>query len=108
MIGNTPRKDHCYYPLNEVRELIEAGKYHITALALRSALREFGWKAKDIIDCIMELEDRHFYKNGQCTWETKIVYDIYKRRGFRGENIYTHFYIDDDKETLVIDSFKGI
>jgi len=34
--------------------------------------------------------------------------DFYKARRLKGENVYTHFYIDDDVPCLVVNSFKQI
>lgn len=38
----------------------------------------------------------------------RIVIDYYKAPGLNGENIYTHFYVDDSVDKLVINSFKEI
>jgi len=34
--------------------------------------------------------------------------DYYKAHGLKGEDVYTHFYIDTETELLIVDSFKKI
>ena len=37
-----------------------------------------------------------------------IILDVYKAPGLKGEDVYTHFYIDGDAELLIVNSFKQL
>jgi hypothetical protein len=96
-----------YYELAEVIEKIQNGKLHITKNALDCALKDFGWNIDDIKRAYLKLKPEHYYKNGDAIWNRKIVIDIYKAH-INGEDIYTHFFIDDESNILVINSFKKL
>lgn len=102
---NFPRRPKCFYPLSEVREKIHAGKVFIQENARSDASRDFGWGTVDILNIYNKLTEKHFYKTGQSTMAMSLVVDIYKAY-LNGEDIYTHFYIDDSNGILVINSFK--
>jgi hypothetical protein len=94
-----------YYDLPEVYQKIHDGQYIIAPKARQSAYNDFGWYTKDIADTYLSLKPIHFYKLGKDKYDHLRVIAIYKVR-FRGEDIYTHFYIDDNIKKLVINSFK--
>jgi hypothetical protein len=96
-----------YYELSEVKEKISNGQVYITKRAQDNAMADFGWGVEDIKKAYLELKTSHFYKNGDAKWNRMIVYDIYKAH-INGEDIYTHFFIDDKENVLVIDSFKKL
>lgn len=71
-------------------------------------MRCFGWGMDNILDAFLKLKPQHFYKTDVSRINPENVIDYYKARGLKGENIYTHFYIDDEAEFLIINSFKKI
>lgn len=106
--GKTREKPPNWYPLSEVRNLINKGKYLITANARDSAYRDFGWHSDDIVNAIKKLSPKHFYKTEISKRDSSKAVEVYKARGLNGENIYTHFYIDDEQKLLIINSFKKL
>ena len=62
----------------------------------------------DIIDALCKLQPKHFYKSDTSKVKPTVVLDFYKAVGLKGENIYTHFYVDDQSKVFVINSFKRI
>ena len=68
----------------------------------------FGWGFADILDALIKLQPKHFYKKAVARFDPKIVLDFYKATGLKGENVYTHFYIDDELNKLIVNSFKEI
>lgn len=97
-----------YYDLEEVRELARSGKVVIRKNAKDGARAAFGWKWADILSALSALERRHFYKTEVSVTDRRVVLDFYKGRGLKGENVYTHFYVDDETDRLVVNSFKEI
>jgi hypothetical protein len=95
------------YPLPEVRKLIGQGRVKIRPNARTDAFNDFGWDTTDILEALKTLQERHFHKRDVSTRNTWNVYDFYKAYGLSGENVYTHFYIDQD-DYLVVNSFKKI
>lgn len=74
--------------------------------ALRGAWRDFGWREADIRDAVAKLQVKHFYKH-EPYWENpSIEMDYYKARGLKGEDVYTHFHVEEG--LLIISSFKKI
>jgi|WetSurMetagenome_2_1015567.scaffolds.fasta_scaffold285638_2 hypothetical protein len=106
--------DHAYRPsynLEDVKRKITAKKVLINQNARQSAFDDFGWEWKDIVDVYSKLQPRHFYKTDQSLFKFPIWIDVYKAH-LNGEDVYTHFYVDDESGNLVINSFhkdqKGI
>jgi Motility quorum-sensing regulator, toxin of MqsA len=98
-----------FYSLTEVRTLIDSGDYFISPEARENAGRDFGWRTEeDILDAIKKLRPGHFYKCDYKYHDSSVVFDFYKAGDLKGENVYTHFYIDRQVNKLVIDSFKEI
>lgn len=73
-----------------------------------TADKAFGWGISDILDAFMKLQLKHFYKTGPSDFEPHFPIDFYKARGLKGENVYIHFYVDDQTNLLMVDSFKEI
>jgi hypothetical protein len=97
-----------FYSLGRVKGLVNAGHYVIRAEAKDTAGKAFGWGESDMRDALMKLQPSHFYKPGISNFEPHFPIDFYKARGLKGENVYIHFYIDDETNLLMVDSFKEI
>lgn len=104
----TSSRPQGIYALSEVRELIEQGRFCVNLNALNDAQRDFGWESSDIVDALKRLRPGHFYKSDSSAKKHGIVLDFYKARGLKGEDVYTHFYIDDETGVLVVNSFKRL
>lgn len=78
----------------------------VTEDAQETAKRDFGWNIGDIEKAIKEMPLRHWYKSEPRFGNPAIWVDYYRAPGLLGENVYTHFYIEDG--CLIIDSFKEI
>ena len=96
-----------YYTLSEVIEKINNGQFLINSNAARLAFQDFGWEISDIVKAYRKLQPKHFYKSDNSRSKPGLVIDVYKAYLF-GENIYTHFYIDDTIKKLVINSFHKL
>lgn len=104
----TRAKPDPFYSLPEVKKLVHAGAVLIRSNALDGARDAFGWNSADILDAVRRLQVKHFYKSAVSKINPERVLDFYKARGLKGENVYIHFYIDEDTGTLIINSFKEI
>jgi len=94
--------------LAEVKELISNGRFLITKSALDSARKDFGWGVDDIIEALMRLDLKHFHKRDVSQHNRWMTLDFYKAKNLKGEKVYTHFYIDDADNRLIVNSFKRI
>jgi len=108
--GKKRKQDYVrpFYSLKEVRTLIETERVLVTVNALVKAQKDFGWGMDDILNAVKSLRLKDFHKYEQARIDPKIVVDFYKAYGLKGEDVYTHFYIDDETGTLIINSFKKI
>jgi hypothetical protein len=97
-----------YYRLDEVKQLVRTGNYIIRSNVFLTAYADFGWGRADIEDAILRLQRKNFYKAEQSKVSRRTVLDYYKAYGLKNEDVYLHFYIDDDKGELVINSLKRI
>ena len=97
-----------YYSLGKVKKLVKTGKVLIRGNALDGARYSFGWEVSDILDALKKLQIKHFHKSEKSHFTPKMPVDYYKARGLKGEDVYTHFYIDNEIELLIVDSFKQI
>ena len=98
-------RPRSYYKLSEVIQKINNGRFIIRQNATQCALEDFGWRTSEIIKAYNLLKAKHFYKTDTSNISPLWVVDIYRAR-LIGENVYTHFYIDDTEGILVINSFK--
>ncbi len=96
------------YDLAEVKKLVSRGRVRITRGAQDAAWEDFGWGIDNILDVLMRLHLKHFYKQDVCQFDRYMVFDFYKAKGLKGENVYTHFYIDDADNMLIVNSFKRV
>jgi len=90
------------YDLSEIKQKIDDGSYLIRENAKQSAYQDFGWEISDIKKFYKRLKLKYFYKTENSKNIPGVVIDAYKAHLF-GEDVYTHFYINDD--LLVINSF---
>jgi hypothetical protein len=104
----TASKPQSFYALSEVRDLIDQRRVDVRPNALDDAQRDFGWETSDILDALKRLQPKHFYKSDASAKKYGVVLDFYKACGLKGEDVYTHFYIDDEKGVLVVNSLKRI
>ena len=98
------KKGRPYYPLTEVCQKIDSGKFLINDNAKQTAEQDFSWKHDDVKRAYKLLKRKHFIKTEYSEARPGFVIDCY-RGHIRGEDVYTHFYIDDNGK-LVINSFK--
>ena len=99
-------RDKPYYGLGQIRRFVLSGKFEIDDRAKKSAEKAFGWNKNDIKNALLKLQPKHFDKSVQRWSNPEIYQDSYRARGLMGENVYTHFHIEDN--TLTIESFKEI
>lgn len=85
------------FPLDEVKNKLRNGEYYITDKAQENAKKWFEWDEQDIIDCFFKLEKKHFVKKIDYRSRPPLKTDYYRADNIHnGENIFTHFCIDDD------------
>jgi hypothetical protein len=94
------------YPLKMVRELVDKELVMIRPNASETALSDFGWDGDDILAAIKKLQPKDFYKQEPSRWKSDTIIDYYRASNLKGEEVYAHFYIDDDTGFLIINSFK--
>jgi len=96
-----------YYPLSKVKSLVKNDNVQINPNARDLADQDFGWDTNDILDAISKLRLKDFYKTESSRMVSGVMVDTYKAYGLKGENVYTHYYVNS-QNTLVINSFKEI
>lgn len=106
--GKTKEKPKPAYDLDEVKEKVRKGNVFLHQKALDGARESFGWGEQEIRDAVLNLEAKHFYKSETFSTNAWLVLDVYKARGVLNEDVYAHFYIDDEIDMLIINSFKEI
>jgi hypothetical protein len=97
-----------FYTLDEVKQKIQEGKVLLRGNALDGARDAFGWDSSDILSALAGLRLKDFQNSDNLKSDSLVVVDRYRAYGLKGENVYTHFYIDDETGYLVINSFKEI
>ena len=71
---------------------------------------DFGWKTTDLEKFFLSLKPKHFDKQMPMRKKPPYnyygpippIYDVYKSSDIMDENVYTHFYFNEDM--LIIDS----
>ncbi len=91
------------YPLEEVKRGIRAGRYWITRQAGLDAM-DLSLDEEDVKDCVLRLEERHFFKTMASTRRAGLSQDVYKCR-YCGLPIYTKLQMGREGQAVVI-SFK--
>jgi len=99
-------KPSSRYPLRQVKAKLSTNKVLIKPNALNCARKDFGWETADILDTLKKLTPDHYDKTDPSEKKPGIMLDFYRAANLKGENIYTHFYIDDQTGLLIINSFK--
>jgi hypothetical protein len=100
-------RQKSFYQLSEIRHKIAAGEFLINSNAIKYAFQDFEWGKEDILNVYRKLQPKHFHKTAGYEGRPTVAVDYYKANLY-GEDIYTHFYIDDTERKLVISSFKKI
>jgi hypothetical protein len=98
----------AHYSLKEVKALVRRGDWRINQNALNGARNSFGWGVDEIRSAILALHPCDFDISDWSRHKPGVMIDYYKARNLKGENVYTHFYIDHDEVIVVINSFKRI
>jgi|AntAceMinimDraft_8_1070364.scaffolds.fasta_scaffold20920_4 hypothetical protein len=111
--GSKKRKETAppkqpFYGLTEIKCLIEEGSVFVQGNALKYAREDFEWGISDILAALASLRLKDFHKSDVLSSNKLIVVDYYKAWGLKGENVYTHLYINDISGELIINSFKEI
>ena len=101
-----PSRQKGFYQLSEIRHKIAAGEFLIKSNAIKYAFQDFEWGKEDILNVYRKLQPKHFTKkeNSRIKKPT-VVIDSYEANLY-GEDVYTHFYIDNTNGKLIINSFK--
>ncbi len=99
-------RDKAYYSKGQLSKLISEGNVLVTEQARKSAQNDFGWNLNDICRALQAMPVKFCYKSEPRFNNPKIWVDYYRAHGLKGENVYTHFYVENGK--LIIDSFKEI
>jgi len=95
------KRPHC--TLDVVKALIRAGKVRITRTALESG-ETMGFDVDEMIEVVMELTPKDFYKSMTSYADHEIWQDVYRPVTRAGE-VYLKFMVVDD---LLILSFKEL
>lgn len=109
MKRHKPKTKRPFYPLDEVKQCLASRHYRINADCLTDARADFGWKEADVVAALLKLRPSMFYGSDTLKHKPQTVIDKYRCPNLHdGEDVYTHFYINDDTVTLVINSFKHL
>ena len=92
-----------FYSLDEIKALVVQGSYHVTGKARQDAL-EIGFGAEEVRDCVLALDESHFYKYMPAEKVTGLYQDVYKIR-YESVRVYLKLQINFDRNAVVI-SFK--
>lgn len=99
-----PGRVPCY-KLSEAKRLVKADKFVVTGKALRTAFESFGWSKPEIKRFYLSLRGHHFYKKERADkWDTDYL-DVYTAEMY-GCRVYTHFFINEKGEVVIVNSFK--
>ena len=103
------KRNRPFYPLVEVKNCLVSRQYRINPDCLNDAQNDFGWKEADVVAALLKLEESMFYGSDTLKHKPETVIDKYRcPKLHEGENVYTHFYINDNTVTLIINSFKQL
>ena len=107
-----------HYPLAEIKDKIRAGHFEIKPNALDDAWDIFKWGPDKIKECLLKLNDKdysadnnnnHFYKKEPHNHKPNTMMDYYKAKNImNGESVYTHFYVQNSDEKVIISSFHEL
>jgi hypothetical protein len=98
-----------FYPLAEVKNCLANCQYRINPDCLNDAQNDFGWNEAEVVAALLKLEESMFYGSDTLKHKPETVIDKYRCPKLHGgENVYTHFYINDNIVMLIINSFKQL
>jgi hypothetical protein len=83
--------------------LVHEGRYHVTLSARQDALA-FGFDSEDIRDCVLALNETHFYKYMPAEKVPGLWQDVYKVT-YEGIRVYLKLQINFANNAIII-SFK--
>jgi hypothetical protein len=111
--GSKKRKERTppkkpFYKLTEIKCLVENGDVFVRDNARKGALEDFEWGISDILAALTSLRLKDFHKTDVLSSDKYVGIDYYKARGLKGEDVYTHFYINKTSGDLIINSFHRI
>lgn len=105
--AKTGSGNRCY-PLRKIQYLVRENRAQITLNAMQSAYLDFGWNEADILDAILKLRAKDFYKSEESKTMPGICLDFYRAYGLKVENVYIHLYVATAPEELIVNSFKKL
>ena len=92
-----------YYNLDEIKRLVYEGSYRVTLTARQDALA-MGFDSRDVCDCVLALDETHFYKYMPAEKAPGLWQDVY-RIGYQGIRVYLKLQINFAGNAVII-SFK--
>lgn len=94
------------YDLKEVKRLVREDHLDMRGESLRTARQDFDWGPEDVKRFLLGLRGLHFCKRAPAEhWDTDWL-DVYRAEMF-GHKVYTHFFVDDQGELVIVNSFKA-
>ncbi len=91
------------YTLEDVQRLVRRGDYRITVSA-RIGASDLYLDESDILDCVLLLEKRHFYKTMPASKAPGLHQDVYRLR-YQSRSIYLKLQVNRSGAAVVV-SFK--
>lgn len=98
-----------HYSIDDVKQLIQDGKYRITEKARDTIATDLGMTESEAIQVVMSLTMRDFFKSMTVKNNNRMWQDVYKAERDMDEQGILHIYIKlqiDDGNSIVI-SFKS-
>ena len=96
------RKPH--YVLSRVQALVQNSATRAFTSSSEDDAAKLGWGREEIVQCVLQLTHRDFYKSMTSYLNTKLWQDVY-RPTFRGVDLYVKVQILLEERVVVI-SFK--
>lgn len=107
-----------HYPLQRIKDLLRANHYSVYDSALQTAHNDFLWGPKEIVACLLKLNNRlyrdnpeknHFHKTEPHRSSPGTKIDFYKiKNAPEGNEVFTKFFIRESDGQLFIQSFKRL
>lgn len=93
-------KRKAHYNLEEIKNLIQQGKFEITQLASRNIKNDFSLMPDKIPEIIITLENIDLYKSMTCGFDNKLWQDVYHKEVF-GEIAYIKLQILNNNSVII-------
>jgi len=107
MVPVSEEKDRPYYRLAEIHSLLAAEHRRIRTEVLTDANNHFGLDREGIYDLVAKLTEADWYKSMPAANYPGVVFDVYHATvDPPGVVAYIKFYIDDERNEVVIQSCK--